>query len=320
MLREKYSTNDVGVSFAVVMIAYIAVQLAVTVIAQIFNVDIEANTTFYIVASAVNTAVIGASAFVYAAITKAKVAPATKMNVKPPIAHIGWGCLATLFLMSFMLPLNGWISQLIVSMGLPEPSVDIPGMNIVAMIFVAAILPAFCEEVIFRGTIAQALEGNKNKLASLAIVGGLFAIFHMNPAQTVHQFVLGAFLALLVYRSGSLWTAVVVHFFNNIVVIALSAIFGESADEFFAQNAIWLFFVGLICFAGCAVGYLFTTKSKWRVDDEQTKIKGGSLAMLLIAAGVCLFVWILTLIVPTNGEPNAEAVVSLLNNMASGRL
>lgn len=309
MLREKYDKNDTGISFATVMIAVIIVNLIVAVVAQLFKLDYD-NAVFNIVANAVNTLIIGGSAFVYAALSKTKVVSATKMNVKPPLAHIGWGCLATLFLITFMIPLNNWIADGIVALGLPRPSVDIE-MDVVPMIFVAAILPAFCEEVIFRGTIASALEGNRNKLASLAIVGALFSVFHMNPAQTVHQFALGAFLALLLYRSGSLWTTVIVHFFNNIFVIALSAIFGEKIDLFFEQNAIWLFFVGLICFAICIAGYLLTTKSKWQVDEEQTKITGGSLAMLLVAVGVCAFMWLMTLFIDPNDASNAMTLLQV---------
>ena len=314
MLREKYSANDLGVSFAILTLATIAVQLVATIVAQIFSIDIN-DTTFNIVANAANTLFIGGSAFAYAAISRTKVVTATKMNVKPPLAHLGWGCLATLFLIVLMVPLNDWIADGIVALNLPRPSVNIQ-MDVVSMIIIAAILPAFCEEVIFRGTIAQSLEGNKNKLASLAIVGGLFALFHMNPAQTVHQFVLGAFLALLAYRSGSLWTTVIVHFFNNIVVIAIDAIFGEQANVFFENNAIWLFFVGLICFAGSIVGYLFTTKSKWQseqTDGEQTKITKGSLAMLLVAVGVCLLMWILNLVMqPVDNQETMTALQALV--------
>lgn len=307
MLREKYAKNDVGVSFAVVVLAAIAVSLVVAIAAQIFGMDVN-NATFNTVANAINTLVIGGSAFVYAAISKTKVVAATKMNVKPPIAHVGWGCLATLFLITFMTPLNNWIANGIEALGLPRPSVDFE-MDVVSMIIVVAILPAFCEEIIFRGTIAASLEGSKNKLASLAIVGGLFSIFHMNPAQTIHQFALGAFLALLLYRSGSIWTTVIVHFFNNIFVIALSVIFGEKIDIFFDKNAVWLFCVGLIAFAGCVVGYMFTTKSKWQIDEEQTKIKSGSLAMMLVAVGVCLFMWIMTLLVDTSNEADVTTLL-----------
>lgn len=86
-------------------------------------------------------------------------------------------------------------------------------------------------------------------------------------------------------------------FFNNIVVIALSAIFGDKVDLFFEQNAIWLFFVGLAAFAGSIVGYLFTTKSKWATGDEPLKLSTGSLSMLLCSAGICFVMWLITLFV-----------------------
>lgn len=300
MLKNKFAKNDLGAIFAVAVLSTVIISLLVSFAAQIFSIDSK-NYAFQLVSSALNTLAIGGSAFVYAAMSKTKIVPATKMNAKPSLAHIGWGCLTTLCLITFMIPLNGWIAQGIVALGLPEPGVAID-MDVVSMIALAAVLPAFCEEVVFRGALAGSLENNKNKLASLAIVGGLFSLFHMNPAQTVHQFVLGAFMALLYYRSGSLWTTVIVHFFNNAFVIALSAIFGSAADEFFAKNAIWLFFVGLVCFAGCVAGYLFTTKSKWQnepaEDEEQgSKTKASCWVLLSVSAGICLIMWIFALFI-----------------------
>lgn len=304
MLRQKFNKNDLGASFGFVVLATVVVSLLASIVAQIFDIDLQdgeskAAYAFNIIATAVNTLCIGASVFAYSALNKVNPITATKMKEKPPVAHIGWGCLATLCLITFMIPLNGWICKLIVAIGLPEPGVSLD-LDIVSMVICAAILPAFCEEAVFRGAVAGSLEGNKNKLASLAIAGGLFALFHMNPAQTIHQFALGAFLALLFFRSGSLWTTVIVHFFNNIFVIALSAIFGEQVDLFFEKNAIWLFFVGLVCFAGCVAGYLFTTKSKWQAeqtDEEEPRYGKACKILLFTSAGVCLLMWIITLFV-----------------------
>lgn len=296
MLNKKFGKNNLGLNFALPVFAMMGVSLLVSFIVQIFSIPTD-NYFVQVVSTAVNTLAIGSMAFVCAAVTKTNPVTATKLKEKPPIAHVGWGCLATLFLITFMVPLNGWISELIVLMGLPAPSVSLD-MDIVSMIIFACVLPAFCEEVVFRGAIAGSLENNKNKLASLAIAGALFSVFHTNPAQTVHQFALGAFLALLFYRSGSLWTTVIVHFFNNALVVALDAIFGEKLDVFFAENAIWLFFVGLICFAGAVVGYLFTTKSKWQTengDEEEPKYNSACKILLFTSAGICLAIWILVL-------------------------
>lgn len=290
-MRLRYSKNDLGLSFATVTLAMIVYALAASIVAQLFHLD--GKYWWTIVQYTLNTLVIGASAFIYAAIAKTDFVKATTITVKPRLAHIGWGVLATVFLITMMVPLNNWVMEGIAKLGLKKPSVDI-NMDIYSMIIVVCILPAFTEEIIFRGTIAQSLAANKNKPASLAIVGALFALFHMNPAQTIHQFVLGAFMALLVYRSGSIWTSVIVHLFNNVTAVVLSE-FG--ADAFFEANAIWLFFVGLIGFAGCVTGYLFTTKSQWTTDEEQTKSTPASNVCLGVAAGICAVLWVLTLLV-----------------------
>lgn len=291
MLRTRYNKNDLGLSFATVTLAMVCYALFSSSIALIFKIDKEYWWT--VLQLTLNTLIIGASAFVYAAITRTNVVKATTINQKPPIAHIGWGVLATVFLIAMMVPLNNWVMEGIEKIGLKKPSVDID-LDIVSMIIVACVLPAFTEEIVFRGTIAQSLVGNKNKLASLAIVGALFALFHMNPAQTIHQFVLGAFMALLVFRSGSVWTSVIVHLFNNLTAVVLSYV---GADAFFEKHAIWLFFVGLVGFAGCITGYLFTTKSKWTTDEEQTDSTTASKVCLGVAIGICAILWIATLLV-----------------------
>lgn len=298
MLKNNFNKNDLGVGFSIAVFATLIVSLVISFAVQIFSIPVDSY-ALRIVQTALNTLAIGSAAFICARLSGTNVVTATKMNVKPPLAHLGWGCLATVCLIVCMIPLNGWICKLIVALNLPNPDVNID-FDIVSMIILAAVLPAFCEEVIFRGTIAGALENNKNKLASLAICGALFSVFHMNPAQTVHQFALGAFLALLYYRSGSLWTTAVVHFFNNIFVIALSAIFGEQADLFFERNAIWLFFVGLVCFAGAVCGYLFTTKSKWQsaaADGEEPKYGKNCIILLSVSVAICIAAWIAVLFV-----------------------
>ena len=170
MLREKYSKNDLGLSFAAVTLAMVCYALFSSSIALIFKFDKEYWWT--VLQLTLNTLIIGASAFVYAAISRTNVVKATKINQKPPIAHIGWGVLSTLFLITMMVPLNNWVMEGIAKIGLAKPSVDLE-LDIVSMIIVACILPAFTEEIVFRGTVAQSLVGEKNKLASLAIVGCL---------------------------------------------------------------------------------------------------------------------------------------------------
>ena len=119
-MRIRYNKNDLGLSFATVTLAMIVYALIASIIAQTCN--LEGKYWWTIVQYTLNTLVIGGSAFVYAAITNTNVVQATAINKKPPLAHIGWGVLATVFLITMMVPLNNWLMQLIVKMGLKEPS------------------------------------------------------------------------------------------------------------------------------------------------------------------------------------------------------
>ena len=303
MHRINYEKRDMGLSFALAVGVMLVASL---VLGLIFGADASGFT--YWLMQALYTVAIGSSAFIYAAFTKTKVFAATKLNKAPRPAHFLWGCLATVFLIFCMTPLNNWLLDAIEAMGLKRPDVNLEN-NVVGLLIVACLLPCFTEEIVFRGTVAGSLEGNKNKLAALAISGALFSLFHANPAQTVHQFVLGAFLTLLVYRSGSLWTSVIVHFFNNALVVALSYTYVGS-DEFWnvKLNMGWvlaLFFVGIVGFALCVFGYIKTTKSVWQQelqdgDAQQTVAKNTqrnvtSTVLLCVAVGVCLTLWVSSL-------------------------
>lgn len=305
--RVCYNKADLGFSFALAVSVMVLAQI---VLSLAFSPAIDPETkvmedwAFWCM-QALYTLCLGSSALIYAKISKTNLFVATKLNAKPKLAHIGWGCLSVLFLIALMLPVNEWLMDLIESLGFNRPSVDMP-VQAVPMVLVACVLPAFTEEIVFRGTVSQSLFDCKNKWGSLAVCGALFAIYHLNPAQTVHQFVLGAFLTLLVFRSGSLFTSVAVHFFNNIVAVVLT--FVVTDEKNFTDYGIVLATVGLVGFALCVFGYLKTTKSSWQSKqgeehNQQEQVQTGkmqdkklSLACLIAAVAVCLALWIVNLV------------------------
>ena len=292
--RTLYNRNDLGKSFGLAVAAMLVGQFALSLIFLPFtNADGTLPNWAFWLMQALYTIVIGSTAFIYAALTKADVWAVTSLNKPPKLAHVGWGCLATVFLIALMLPINEFAMKLIVRMGFPEPSVDLP-MQIVPMILVACVLAAVTEEVVFRGTVARTVANHKNQLAALAISGALFAIFHMNPAQTLHQFVLGAFLTLLVLRSGSVWTTVLVHLFNNLVAVILT--FTPLTDAFFVDY--WYVFVpiGLVGFVACVFGYLKTTSSSWTHSEEELGADRRSIEFLVVGVVVCAVLWIFSLV------------------------
>ena len=314
MRRLNYERKDLGYCFALVT----AVMVASALVLQLIFGTETSGWKFWTM-QALYTVLIGASAFAYAAISKTNVVAATKFNKRPKWAHVAWGCAAVFFLILCMSQINTLFLDLIEKLGLNRPAVDLE-QNLAGLIICACILPAFAEEIVFRGTVAQSLYGSKNKLAAIALSGALFSIFHANPAQTLHQFVLGAVLTLLVFRSGSLWTSVIVHLFNNAFVVAISYTpLGQ--DEFWnlSSNAAWalpLAIVGLLGFAACVFGYLTTTRSNWQAQemaDGDGELEGesslenksvaasnkqkSSNATLIVAIFVCAVLWVAQLLV-----------------------
>ena len=303
MRRLNYESKDLGFGFAIATAFMIVASL---VLSFIFGVDVS-GWKFWLM-QALYTVAIGSSAFVYAAISKTKVFAATKLNKAPPVSHVLWGCAAVLFLVLCMSQVNALFLQWLEKLGVPSLAVELED-NIVGLIICACIIPAFCEEIVFRGTVAQSLY-NFNKVAAVCIGGALFAIFHANPAQTLHQFVLGAFLTLLTLRSGSLWTSIIVHLFNNLFVVALSYTPYNEADFWNLQlNDMWtllLMVVGILGFVLCTVFYVKSTDSVWQKDENDTtndgvakqkvKLPTGSIVALLVGVAVCAVLWVSQLI------------------------
>ena len=315
MFRLNYEKKDLGLSY---LTAVTITLLASLVLGFIFGA--EATGWKFWLMQAMYTLLIGGSAFIYAAVTKTKVFAATKLNVAPRYAHVLWGVLAVIFLIACMTPINTALLDGIEALGLKRPSVGLEN-NVAGLLVVACLLPAICEEVVFRGTVAMSLESS-NKIVALLVSGALFSLFHAQPAQTVHQFVLGAFLTLLVFRSGSLWTSVIVHLFNNTLVVVLSYT-PIGADEFwsFTNNTavvVTCLCVGVVGFVACVFGYVKTTKSVWNtcnVTQQETRNMSDngeistpstaknnasqsvvSLIALTVAVVICVALWITNLL------------------------
>lgn len=304
MRRLNYDNTDLGFSFALTTFIMVVVSLVLQVI------GIGSTSLGFWITQAVYTLAIGSSSVVYALVSRTRFISATKVNKAPKLDHILWGIAAVVCLIFCMSVINNLFVMGVESSGLTRPSVSLD-KNLAGLIICACMLPALTEELVFRGTIAQSLYFYRNKWAALAISGALFSIFHANPAQTLHQFVLGAFLTLLVFRSGSVWTSVLVHLFNNLFVVALSYT-PLGADELWditktPQVAVPAMILGILGFVACVLVYLKTTDSVWNntpdvIYNEDGEIESAeqsilsdqrlSSAPLWVGVFVCVALWV----------------------------
>lgn len=102
--------------------------------------------------------------------------------------------------------------------------------------FVLCLLVPFAEEVAFRGAVLRSLLGSfRNHWAAIAISAVFFAVFHGNPVQMPHAFLVGLLLGWMYYRTGSILPGVVLHWVNNTVVYVVYTLYPYMADASLQQ-------------------------------------------------------------------------------------
>lgn len=117
-----------------------------------------------------------------------------------------------------------------VGLEMPEYVLPQTAAGTVLYLISMVLLPAFVEEIVFRGIVMQSLRrfGDLFALVTSALV---FGIFHLNPIQMPYAFIVGLFMGYFVMRSGSLWAGVLIHFFNNAVAAAFEMLTPGMTEE-----------------------------------------------------------------------------------------
>ena len=90
-----------------------------------------------------------------------------------------------------------------------------------------AVLPALCEELLFRGWVLSGFAGRHGSWQRLAAAvvaqAAFFAIFHLLPERMPQTFVLGLVLGWMTLATGSLLPAVVCHLMHNSMPLVVLA-------------------------------------------------------------------------------------------------
>ena len=195
----------------------------------------------------------------------------------------------------FLIPTIGCINYMIqVSINvfgrpLPNPMPAIDSMyHLMIGIIIIAIAPAICEEVLARGVIMRGYERFGNKTAWV-VSATLFSIMHRNIQSVIPIFLIGIFLAYIVYRTNSIWAGVIAHFINNAVAVGLLYLAGKiqhimgiadeqvehaailQADAITIMIVIGVFIFCAAAFAGFMTLFIENTR-KIKTDSKQSLI------------------------------------------------
>ena len=83
-------------------------------------------------------------------------------------------------------------------------------------LMVIAVLPAVCEEFLFRGVFQRLfVEWTRNKHIGIIIAAVIFSFFHLQFLGFIPRFLLGVYFGYLLIWSNTLWLPIAAHFINN---------------------------------------------------------------------------------------------------------
>ena len=98
----------------------------------------------------------------------------------------------------------------------------IMGDNVAAALFVIALAPAVCEELLFRGVVFHAVKAGHRTAAACAVTAVLFGCFHMSLVKFLPTGLMGLVLCIVVWQTGSIYPAMLMHFMNNALSVVIS--------------------------------------------------------------------------------------------------
>ena len=133
------------------------------------------------------------------------------------------------FVAAFAIGATAWFVSFWVVTLLPLPEREAKALealverpSLAGAIALFAVVPAVCEEILFRGVLARAL-GRHLPLAGAAATSALvFAVYHLSIVQALPTLTLGFLLAVIAIRADSVLPTIVAHALNNTMAITMS--------------------------------------------------------------------------------------------------
>jgi membrane protease YdiL (CAAX protease family) len=150
--------------------------------------------------------------------TKRKFNEVFKFNKVSPFL---WGA-TIIFMIGFVIIISELDNLLNYILPMPETFRNIFETVMAEQIFIISIIvigiiPAFTEELFFRGLILDGLNSNYSKRKAIIISAILFGAIHLNPWQFLSAFIIGLFSAWICIETKSILLCIYIHFFNNVL-------------------------------------------------------------------------------------------------------
>ena len=119
----------------------------------------------------------------------------------------------------------------------------------VPFVILVGLVPGFCEEMLFRGYVQRRFVNRWRPLWGIVLTSVLFGLAHVMPAAMVMAAVIGVYLGVIAWKSGSIWPSICCHVFINSSinfwrVVASFAEISEFTQSIFTWSVIAVSAVG----------------------------------------------------------------------------
>jgi membrane protease YdiL (CAAX protease family) len=103
--------------------------------------------------------------------------------------------------------------------GAPVPMLEPAALRWVAACLSLVLLPAFFEELLFRGALQAAMSDRWGPVWAILATSILFALVHSGPHGMAFAFVMGLGLGTIAHRAGGIWETIAIHAINNTIFL-----------------------------------------------------------------------------------------------------
>lgn len=225
--KNIYNEEDSGKAYLFTLIIPIVFGLIVSIVLNLIGSafglkafsDSPALYSIYLVL--VNGCLLGIY-FLYNKFGKVNFKKASLLSFKLGRKNILFSILIALITLFGSLYLINYLMDLMSKIGYnPDSSLPLPLTNggwLVLNIVVLAVIPAICEEFLYRGIIYNGLR-KFGSVGAIFLSAIMFALAHGSAMQFFYQFILGLVLAAIVYKTGSIVASMIAHFVNNATVV-----------------------------------------------------------------------------------------------------
>lgn len=282
--REQQSIKRLSITAGLSVVGFVVLQILSVVLLTLFGYDdmYLNNETF---AGFFNIFSYLISAFVPFFIAYIAMAPSEKNNAMKFGAPVSKSMIPVTVVIGLMACtvgnfVTGYIQSFVEAAGYEITAGEFPASTSVYgllkdVIYIGA-LPALVEEFALRGVVMQPLRRYGDTFAIL-MSSLVFALMHGNLIQIPFAFIVGIAIGYLVIATGSIWTGVLIHFFNNlysVVITYLLAVRPPLAQDFYS-----IYNIAVLVFGICGIAMFSAFGKRYRLSRDNTVLSSSDKAV-----------------------------------------